>query len=402
MTSPTIEQVVTTKPLSNPSSSLSRSVTCTIQILVWFVASAAGFPQQPANLRNHYETAQRLEQQGKWAEAEKAWRDALRLDPKDAHAWTNLGVVLNRQLKSDEAANAWNQALAIDSNLAGPNINLGILLVQKASFADAITPLRRALISEPNHEGARRALALAYIGTNEFQLASREIAQLLARSPKDAALLELAAQSFVRQRRYKEAEIVLARRLKLENVTAAHWAAYGDVLDALSRTPEATDVYKKAVDLDPNSTVIRYGLAYLQWKLFEYDDAERELKEVLRRNPDDARASYTLGDLYLAKGFAARAIPLLRKAVAGYPNEFDTHFALGRALILTGSLDDGIEELRTAVRLDDTIADAHYQLGRALMRVGSTMEGKRELERSRVLNDRQRDKEAERHKKKLP
>ena len=241
----------------------------------------------------------------------------------------------------------------------------------------AINPLRRALELEPENDAARRTLAVALVGAERFQEASREIAQLLARVPRDGALLELAAQSFIRQRRYAEATIVLKRRLDLnDGGTSQLWAMYGDALDGASRTPEAVEAYARAVRLAPDSTRTRYGLGYLYWKLYRYDEAERELKEVLRRDAADARAAFTLGDLYLTKGDAARSLPLLEQAARAYAQEFDTHFALGRALILTGELKRGVEELRAAVRLDEQIADGHYQLGRALMQDGR--EGRRQ------------------------
>jgi predicted Zn-dependent protease len=188
----------------------------------------------------------------------------------------------------------------------------------------------------------------------------------------------------------------------LPNTTAALWSQYGDALDGSGRTPEALEAYRKAVELDPESTVTRYGLGYLYWKSYQYDEAERELLEVLRRSPNEPRAAFTLGDLYLTRGDAQRALPLLETARSAYPNEFDTRFALGRALILTGKLEQGIEELKAAVAIDDTIADGHFQLGRALMKAGRSEEGKGELQKAQSLHNQKRQNEAERYRKKLP
>jgi tetratricopeptide (TPR) repeat protein len=194
----------------------------------------------------------------------------------------------------------------------------------------------------------------------------------------------------MRQRRFGEAATVLKRRLVLGNETSKLWAQYGDALDGDNRTTEALDAYKRAVELEPDSTITRYGLGYLYWKLYRYDEAERELSEVLRRDQNDARAAFTLGDLYLTKHDANRALPLLKLAASAYPNEFDTRFALGRAFVQTGDVPAGVEELRAAVRLDETIADGHYQLGRALMQAGQTEEAKRQLNRAAELHNSKR------------
>src|SRR5688572_22157323 len=148
-------------------------------------------------VRSYYEAAKRFEHDGNWVEAEKAWRAALNLVSTDARAWTNLGVMLNRQNRSSEAIEAWNRAIALDPKLDGPYFNVGLTLVKSGNYTGAIPPLQKALRIEPKNEGARRALVAALIGGERFREATREIAQLLAQAPRDAGLLELAAQSFM-------------------------------------------------------------------------------------------------------------------------------------------------------------------------------------------------------------
>jgi tetratricopeptide (TPR) repeat protein len=360
-------------------------------------------PSQKADqIRAYYETARKFEADGNWKQAEQTWRAVLELAGQDARAWTNLGVALNRQEKINEAIEAWQRATAIDPKLPGPYFNLGLTLVRQGDYASAIGPLRQALRLEPANDSARRALAIALMAQEKFADASREIAQLLFRSPQDAALLELAAKSFLQQHRYQEAITVLERRVRLPNATSLLFRQYGDALDGGGRTPEALQAYRKAVELEPESIPARYGLGYLHWKLYQYDEAERELWEVLRRDPKEPRASFTLGDLYLTRGEAERSLPLLKVARLAYPNEFDTRFALGRALVLTGYLERGIEELRAAVSIDANIADGHFQLGRALIKTGRNEEGKLELQKAQALHDQQRKTEAERYRKKLP
>ena len=390
------------RPLNNKVDRYARVAILLPLLLICITALGQNSKTKADQIRAHYETAQRFEADGNWKQAEETWRAVLELAGDDARAWTNLGVALNRQEKTNDAIAAWQRAIAIDPKLPGPYFNLGLTLVRKADYAAAIGPLRQALLLEPTNDAARRALAIALVAQDKFAEASREIAQLLFRSPQDPALLELAARSFLQQRRYQEATTVLERRLRLPNTTSLLYRQYGDALDGAGRTPEALHAYRKAVELEPESIVARYGLGYLHWKLYQYDEAERELLEVLRREPNEPRASFTLGDLYLTRGEAERSLPLLEVARAAYANEFDTRFALGRALVLTGKLERGVEELTAAVTIDGRIADGHFQLGRALMKAGQTEAGKLELQKAQALHDQQRKTEAERYRKKLP
>lgn len=343
-----------------------------------------------AKIRAHYEAAQNLERANLWAAAENEWRKTIDLAPTDARAWVNLGITLNHQNKISEAIDAYIRAATIEPKLTGAHFNLGLLYLKNQNFIAAVAPIQRAVALEPDNETTRRALVVALIGVEKFQEASREIAFLLAHNPRDTTLLELAAQTLMRQRRYPEAATVLKRRLELENATGKLWAEYGDALDGAKRTPEALAAYERAVALAPDDATTRYGLGYLYWKLYRYAEAERELKEVLRRDATNARAAFTLGDLYLTRGTkedVARAVPLLEQALKVYPNEFDPHFALGRALLILNQMPRAIEELRAAVGLDDSIADGHFRLGRALMQSGQRDEAARELARARELNN---------------
>src|SRR5689334_254363 len=270
------------RPLNNKVERYARVVGLLSLLLISITALGQKPKPKADQIRAHYETARRFEADGNWKQAEENWRAVLELAGDDARAWTNLGVALNRQEKTGDAIAAWQRAIAIDPKLPGPYFNLGLTLVRKADYASAIGPLRQALMLEPTNDAARRALAVALMAQEKFPEASREIAQLLFRSPQDAALLDLAAQSFLRQRRYQEAATVLDRRLRLPNTTSVLFRQYGDALDGAGRTPEALQAYRKAVELEPESIAARYGLGYLHWKLYQYDEAERELREVLR------------------------------------------------------------------------------------------------------------------------
>src|SRR5439155_16146986 len=67
-----------------------------------------------------------LEQQGRLAEAEKAWTQIVQQSPRDAAAFASLGVVLSKQEKYGEAATAYRKALSLNPKLPGIRLNLGL------------------------------------------------------------------------------------------------------------------------------------------------------------------------------------------------------------------------------------------------------------------------------------
>lgn len=281
------------------------------------------------------------------------------------------------------------------------NLQSGLQFVQDQKFAEAVAPLQTVLYYEHDNETARKALALALIGADRFAEASREIAKLLAKNPKDEKLLEFAAQNFLIQKRYTEAETILRRRVGLENLTPEIWARFGDVLDAQRKTIEAITAYQKAVALAPDSINLRYALGALFWKAFRYDEAEKVFLEILKREINEPRASFNLGDIYLTRNEFRKAIPFLEVAARAFPEEFDTRFALGRAYLETGNVEKAVEELKAAVKLNDKISEGFYHLSRALQRTGRKTEAAEATRKAKQLQKLQLESESLENKKPL-
>ncbi len=277
---------------------------------------------------------------------------------------------------------------------SGERMQKGFQLLQSEDFQSAAASFSAILRAEPENDKARLGLAIALVGLEKAAEASREIAKLLARSPKDMKLLEMAAQTFWQQKRFAETEKVLKRRLDLGDAAAEWWALHGDALDAQKKTIEAVVAYEKAVKAKPDSINYRYALGSLYWKQIRYDDATREFMEILKREPKEPRASFNLGDIYLTNGDAAKAVPFLEIAVVNFPEEFDTRFALGRAYLLTNKYQPAIEQLEIAVKLRPEIAEGFYQLGIALQKSGRREEAKPAFKKTQELQKAKRDSEA--------
>ena len=239
-------------------------------------------------------------------------------------------------------------------------IQKGFRYLQSEDFQTATATFSAVLRAEPDNDKARLGLAIAFVGVEKFAEASREIAKLLARSPKDIRLLEMAAQTFWAQKRFAETETVLKRRLNLGEAAAEIWALYGDALGSL------------------------------YWKQIRYDDATREFLEILKREPNEPRASFNLGDIYLTNGDAAKAIPFLETSAKKFPDEFDTRFALGRAYLAVKKYPQAITELEVAVKLRPEIAEGFYQYGLALQKTGRREEAKIAFKKTQELQDTKR------------
>ncbi|HEX6850831.1 MAG TPA: tetratricopeptide repeat protein [Candidatus Polarisedimenticolaceae bacterium] len=116
-------------------------------------------PAQASEARPHFDRGNALRGAGRYAQAEAAYREAIRLDPRFDAAHNNLGILLAMGGKAEEAAGEFLAVLRLNPRDAGAHLNLGVLLAKQGRGSEAAGHFEEALRLEPENEAARRALA---------------------------------------------------------------------------------------------------------------------------------------------------------------------------------------------------------------------------------------------------
>jgi Flp pilus assembly protein TadD len=191
--------------------------------------------------------------------------------------------------------------------------------------------------------------------------------------------------------------------------------------DALARGPrpsEAVPLYREAMAADPAAAAPRLGLAALLGRLERFDEAlallggveqlpqpaellvlrggtlaslrrhdeaEADLRRVLRMDPAHAGAHLALGRVLARKGMAVQAAAHFKSSTESQPDLASAHAALGGVLNQTGDLAGARMALERAVELDPRDVKAFHLLGRVYDRLGRPDEARVSYQRSREL-----------------
>ena len=102
-----------------------------------------------------------LYRERRYDEAEAAFTEALKLQPKFALAANNLGFVYFKRQKPAEAARWFEQAIAMDGSRALAHLNLGDALLLAGDDAKAVQAYAKFVALAPQH--ARVASLQAWI-----------------------------------------------------------------------------------------------------------------------------------------------------------------------------------------------------------------------------------------------
>src|SRR2546428_12409156 len=90
-------------------------------------------------------------------------------------------------------------------------------------------------------------------------------------------------------------------KLPWSTPTTDHWFG-NDTLAALGRFEEAIAEGKRAIELDPLSTVINVDLGETFYYAHRYDEADRQMRKTLEIDPTSFYAHYNLGIVLQLKG----------------------------------------------------------------------------------------------------
>ncbi len=102
------------------------------------------------------------EENEEFADAARAYRNAIGLDPGAAEAYFNLGNVLRGQDRSDAALELFRLAVTIDSTLSEAWYNIADILEEQGRLDEAVASLKQAIAVCPNFADAFYNLALCF------------------------------------------------------------------------------------------------------------------------------------------------------------------------------------------------------------------------------------------------
>ena len=231
---------------------------------------------------------------GNLSDAEREFREVLKLDAKNVYALDHLAQLLSSEHRYVAAISYWNQALAIQPSDAGLEIAMAVAHSQNGDPKKAIEILKELIKAQPSVALAHFNLATIYAHQSQFREAAEEYQEALRRDPKDDT-----------------SRLSLVKALTTIGL-------YSDAL-------EPAQEYAKH---HPEDYAGRYLLGAVYRGLGDLEKAEPELKRAASMKPDDSEVQYNLGFVLAKRGKPQEALPHLEKALQLKPDSSEARFQL--------------------------------------------------------------------------
>jgi tetratricopeptide (TPR) repeat protein len=274
-----------------------------------------------------------------------------RIDPSDAGAHNNLGVLFFRKALYQEAVTSFAQALELDPKMAVAQRNLEIAYRWSGFYDRRITELRERLRQHPEDRDARWELARAFAAVGEYEEALAEFTGLLAHDPRDLGAL---TQLGLLEQRLGNLESALAwfeRALEIDPDSSVIEYHRGEVLYNRGANDAALAALERAVALNPDNAEAYHLLAFVLGDLGRHADARTAAKRAARLNPALTRAQANLAldprESHRDGGVAAPRPEVVERGGGTRANL--AHFHLAEAFRRKGYHVEALREYRLAL-----------------------------------------------------
>jgi protein O-GlcNAc transferase len=327
--------------------------------------------------------------------APRWFRRAIRLDRESAEAHTGLIAALGQLGLASEAETAFFEAQQDVEDDARIYVAIAGVLINAGKRERAIWCLREASRLDPSLPDVRRKLATIFAESNRYERARQLYLAELRQDPGDVSTLLDLGRLLKRMNRPDEASEKFRRVLELVPDHPDGHYALADLAESTGDDAAALHGFEILSRLDANFADVRRRLASLLLKrgtqrdLAATRDLLRRERAALRRRTtvDSAASLHQLAILMIRADLCGEAVPLLERVIrvqqehdpreqsSSSPSEVQPnsdaallHHHLSVARFELNETDRAMDAARMAVRLDPRMTPAMHNLALAHMR----------------------------------
>jgi tetratricopeptide (TPR) repeat protein len=323
-----------------------------------------------------YAEARTAQQHGDTATAVQKYRAMLKLAPRLAPAYNNLGMIYFNEHDYAHAAEVLKRGLEVNPNMPTATAMLGMSYFQLGMSEKAEPLLRAALKANPTDDRMELMLVHILINLKRFEDATTELNKLVERNPKSQEGWYLLGKTYLQM-----SENALAKINEIDpNSVVAHEIA-GEIDESMHNYDSALAEYKKGVDMAPNEPGTHMHMANAYWLVGKWKSAQEEFKAELQNDPNSCIAHWKLADAILeANDSNDEALSEVNKAIDRCPTLMQARVDRARALIRMGKQGDALPDLEAAVKESPSEPTIHFLLANVYRTQGKTAEARQEMQ----------------------
>jgi cellulose synthase operon protein C len=288
-------------------------------------------------------------QRQRYRDAEATLQRALGAHPKDMDLLNNLNTILIQAKDLAGAETVARRMIEIEPTLFDHRMRLARFFDTQGAHEKAESVLREAITLDPNSEERRLALADFLSTRKDYRAAEQALLAAVTQLPHSA---------------------------KIQFGLAALYLKSGQDVKAREQYASLVKDYKEK----PSGLEAKVKLAEIDLVSGNQAEAERQVDEVLKKNPRSSDGLVLSGRMALARRNGKEAVQAFRTVLHDQPELATVHFLLGQAYLLTGENNLAKESFGQAVALYPGQVDARRSLAALDSQSGRHQQARARLE----------------------
>ena len=296
--------------------------------------------------------------------AAEAFRKAVAADPSDYSAHFNLALAYGFLARDEEGIAEYRRTLELKPGLYEAELNCGMLLLRRKD-AGAEALLEAAAAQKPDEFRPRYYLAEAEAQAGALDRAEASYRRAIELDAKSAAAESGLGRVLAREGKLGDAAPHYRQAVALEPKNRSLLLELAAAYEKAHQPAEAAAIYRDFAG-DPAAQA-HLGQLLLDGK--QFTEAVPVLETAYAKEPSTANA-VALAMAYVFSDQPVKATPLMQKAVAAEPANFELRMMCGRALRDARQFPLAAAQFAEAGKLKPDAIEAWRELGDALYMAG--------------------------------
>lgn len=327
-----------------------RDIRCRglLALLLVVVLSACDSPEEKA--QSHFERGLKLLQESKLDKARLDFRSALQLNDKHVPALYNLSLVEERARKWPLVTKYLLTVVRLDPKHLKANIKLGNIYLLAGRVPKALEYSNKAYELAPGDSDVLALRSTVFFKLGDMPSTVKFAKQSLKVNPKNSGAIIVLAAERLKAGDAKAALAYLQTGLEINEKNISLQLFKIRALESLKQTEQVEVVIRRLVELYPKSKSIHQALARYYVRAGKKDEAEKTLRAIAAKFPDDFSAELNvIRYLNATKGIKAAKVELNRRIKQG-GEVFRFQLVLARLEFAAGERKQAVERVSALIK----------------------------------------------------
>lgn len=327
-----------------------------------------------------------LQQSGKYAAAEQAYRQLLALDPNQVATRVNLAIVM---VNLGEFEGAIEQYKAAEKLLPGDpriELNLGLAYQKSGRLDDACRIFDRLHATSPQETQPTLLLADCSLQAGHNARVIDLLAPLASQDTNDLAIPYMLGMALLHEHRLSEAQVQLDRILRNGDTAESHFLLGTRAFESADY-PAAIQQFNAAAELNPKLPQLHSFLGRALLYTGDPENAAKAFRLELASNPSDFAANLGLAQILIFQKRFSEARPLAQRAHESRAASAEASLALGQALAEQNQYVAALPLAESAAQATPNSAAVHSLLASVYAGLRESAAASRETRRAAELEN---------------